>query len=175
MRNNYEVHADVVVAEVQRRSGVVLYFLIDADKLESLPPDGMFYINNKNYVMLPRYVNGRVKNPALLHRLIMNAPDDLIVDHIFADRLDNRQSQLRLATRSQNGFNRQGIGGVYPHNRTNPWVAKLRFDGCVRTLGYFKKFSAAADAVCTKLRCIDPIAADNRYAAFLNDPRYTLS
>lgn len=42
-----------------------------------------------------------------MHRLIMNAPDHLVVDHINGDGLDNRRVNLRLATQQQNIFNRK--------------------------------------------------------------------
>lgn len=42
-----------------------------------------------------------------LHRVLMNAPKGLEVDHRNGDGLDNRRQNLRLATRIQNGFNRR--------------------------------------------------------------------
>jgi hypothetical protein len=41
-----------------------------------------------------------------LHREIMQAPKDLLVDHKNGDGLDNRRTNLRLATRSQNMYNK---------------------------------------------------------------------
>lgn len=40
-----------------------------------------------------------------MHRMIMNPPMGLHVDHINGDSLDNRRANLRLCTRSQNGAN----------------------------------------------------------------------
>jgi hypothetical protein len=40
-----------------------------------------------------------------MHRLIINAPKGMEVDHINRDTLDNRRSNLRLATRLQNRLN----------------------------------------------------------------------
>lgn len=52
---------------------------------------------------------GYVKNDTvgLMHRYIMNAPPELHVDHINHDTLDNRKSNLRLATRPQNMANQR--------------------------------------------------------------------
>lgn len=43
----------------------------------------------------------------VLHRLIMNPPDGIDIDHINHDKCDNRKENLRFATRSQNLVNRR--------------------------------------------------------------------
>lgn len=40
-----------------------------------------------------------------MHRLILDAPAELQVDHIDGDGLNNTRGNLRLATRAQNGYN----------------------------------------------------------------------
>jgi len=40
-----------------------------------------------------------------LHRLIMNAPKELLVDHRNGNSLDDRRANLRLATRTENQWN----------------------------------------------------------------------
>src|SRR6476660_298673 len=40
-----------------------------------------------------------------MHRLIMNYPDGMIVDHINGDPLDNRRENLRIVTHHQNAMN----------------------------------------------------------------------
>ena len=55
-----------------------------------------------------------------VHRLVMDAPKDLHIDHINGDPLDNRKENLRLCTIAQNAQNRplrkdsaSGYKGVY--------------------------------------------------------------
>jgi hypothetical protein len=43
----------------------------------------------------------------LIHRVVMNAPKGMDVDHINGDPLDNRKVNLRICTRSENCRNRK--------------------------------------------------------------------
>lgn len=47
-----------------------------------------------------------------MHREILSAPPGLEVDHINGDKLDNRRTNLRLCTPSQNKANRPGLPGA---------------------------------------------------------------
>ena len=40
-----------------------------------------------------------------MHRFLMNAPEDMVVDHINRNGLDNRRENLRLTTASMNSRN----------------------------------------------------------------------
>ena len=90
----------------------------------------------------------------LLHRLILNAPNNKHIDHINCNGLDNRKSNLRFATRSQNRCNtskvlsKYGFKGVYFHkDRTsNPWRAYITSNKKPKTIGYYPTKEAAAKA-----------------------------
>src|SRR3990172_3991628 len=85
-----------------------------------------------------------------LHRVIMArmlsrdlSPDEEI-DHMFSDRLDNRRSQLRLATRLQNSRNiprhkdnASGYKGVYFSAQAGRWHSQIMVNGTRYSLGYF--------------------------------------
>lgn len=87
-----------------------------------------------------------------LHRLIMDAPAGILVDHINQDTLDNRKSNLRLATRSQNMGNRaKHMGkskykGVCWIEKRQRWIAQIFTDGKRRQLGRFETEVDAAMA-----------------------------
>jgi len=66
------------------------------------------------------------------------------VDHINRDPSDNRWSNLRSVTKSQNSLNRKmrpdntsGYRGVVWHKRVNQWQARINVDGNRKHLGYF--------------------------------------
>lgn len=92
---------------------------------------------------------GQGKTTVYLHRFILNAPANLLVDHINADGLDNRRCNLRLVTASQNCANRNdwarasGFRGVYP-TRSGKWCARISLRGRFHTLGTFECPEAAA-------------------------------
>ncbi len=75
-------------------------------------------------------------------------------DHINGDGLDNRRCNLRPATRSQNGINRDrqtnntsGYKGIHWFGRTRKWMAYIGLNGKNVHLGYF---SNLADAVAAR-------------------------
>lgn len=60
---------------------------------------------NQGYVGFSRKAKGKTSYYKL-HRLILGVEDESVfVDHINRDRFDNRESNLRIATRSQNAYN----------------------------------------------------------------------
>lgn len=99
--------------------------------------------------------NGYVKNSGqeYLHRLIIGAKD-LFVDHINGNKLDNRLSNLRLCTNSENVKNHvklnknntSGIIGVRYRNDRHKWYAEIQCDNKVIRLGSFSKKEDAIKA-----------------------------
>ena len=87
------------------------------------------------YAITNVVVNGK---PTMLymHRLILDPPPKVGVDHINHDGLDNRRCNLRLATQTQNNGNarvhadsKSGVKGVYRQPRTGRWIAQIRTPG----------------------------------------------
>lgn len=86
-----------------------------------------------------------------MHRILMKPEGRLEVDHINGDRLDNRRSNLRVCTRSQNMRNRKtatrtksGFKGVAWHKGNKKWIAHLKTGGKTIHLGYFTDKKKAA-------------------------------
>jgi hypothetical protein len=88
-------------------------------------------------------------------RLIIQAEKTTCIDHAGGDGLDNRRSNLRVATRSQNGANRTGINinnttgffGVIRNKRSGTWVAQIHtIAGKSGYIGSFKTPQEAAMA-----------------------------
>jgi hypothetical protein len=92
----------------------------------------------------------------------MNAPDNLLVDHRNGNSLDNRRDNLRLATNSQNQYNKRKkpntssrFLGVAFHKKNRKWTAYLQASGKRIYLGSFNSEIEAArvrDAAAKKHR-----------------------
>jgi hypothetical protein len=99
------------------------------------------------------YLGGGRKNAKFikLHNLLMSPPSGMIVDHIDGDPLNNRRSNLRLATQQQNCFNSRSITGASKYkgvarSHHGKWRAYISTDGKQSHLGYFDFEEHAAEA-----------------------------
>jgi HNH endonuclease len=79
-----------------------------------------------------------------MSREVMNAPKGMLVDHRNHDTLDNQKSNLRIATGSQNQWNRgktryntSGYKGVHFLKASGKFTAHLRFKKRKIHLGCF--------------------------------------
>ena len=99
------------------------------------------------------YASSTVHGKAVyMHRLIMQPPGRLQVDHINRDKLDNRRENLRLSTQAQNSRNKAGFGktsrykGVRHDCRNGYWVASIVIGGISKHIGCFSEEREAAIA-----------------------------
>lgn len=88
-----------------------------------------------------------------MHRLLLDPPADMDVDHRNGDGLDNRRANLRVGTRAQNNANRRrvklgpsGYRGVTWHKQRGCWQARIWVDGKNLYLGLFEDPWEAAQA-----------------------------
>ncbi len=88
-----------------------------------------------------------------MHRLLLNAPLDLFVDHINGNPLDNRKENLRLCTNAENQQNTDSRGGssrfkgVSYSTPKKAWKAHFTAHGVFYFCGYWEKEEEAARAV----------------------------
>jgi ribosomal protein S17E len=95
-----------------------------------------------------------IKNKKVhMHRLVMNPPENMMIDHVNGNTLDNRKENLRICTNQQNQFNSKkasnntsGYKGV-THDRGR-WKAQIRINGKPTHLGYFNSPEDGHKAYC---------------------------
>lgn len=90
-----------------------------------------------------------------MHREIMGAKKGEQVDHIYHQTLDNRKSELRLCTPSQNQYNRgtqstntSGFKGVSWDKKWSKWLAGIKLNGKTINLGRYDTPELAHEAYC---------------------------
>jgi hypothetical protein len=89
-----------------------------------------------------------------LHRLIIDAPAGVEVDHVNGDKLDNRRCNLRLVSSSENKWNRGKQNGSYSsrfkgvswHAASQSWRAQIKVKRKLISLGYYPTEIDAARA-----------------------------
>jgi hypothetical protein len=89
----------------------------------------------------------------LMHRVIMQPPPGMVVDHIDGNKANNCRFNLRVCTRKENQRNmrkqrgaRSPFKGVYYDKRRGKFFAQFYYEGKVRWLGYFPTEVEAARA-----------------------------
>lgn len=89
-----------------------------------------------------------------MHRVIMNTPRHLQVDHINGNRLDNRKINLRNCTQAQNAMNKgadsktnrpyKGVSWWEYNGRPGKWIAQIRHNRKSIHIGVYKSANEAA-------------------------------
>jgi len=122
---------------------------------------------------LPKYANGGkfvasrgiyiegTTRAVYMHRVILSRMlgRELLrneyVDHIHGNTLDNRRSEIRLSTPSQNNMNKHkqsnntsGYKGVYLCKRSNKWRVSIWANGKRKAFGHFDNAADAYIAYC---------------------------
>ncbi len=137
-------------------------FLIDRDDAD-LAREHVWHLepNKLNYGVVHYAVANKGSRGAgtyRLHRLITQAPDDMMVDHINGNPKDNRKANLRLVTRKGNQHNLSRAKGIYQVKKTGNWVAQIVADGQHHYLGIFKTEEEARAAYLAGKRLYHPTA-----------------
>jgi hypothetical protein len=140
--------------------------LAEGAKLIPLSQGKFAIVDPRDYDQLSQYKWTAAKSPNTfyavrsvqgrqirMHRLITSAPKGLVVDHINHNGLDNRKSNLRLCTRSENARNQRPqtncsskYKGVCWHKNQKRWLARVYSNGVTYHLGSFKSEIKAAKA-----------------------------
>ena len=141
-----------MTVEIPLSRGLVA--LVDDSDAERVRAFGTWHADPSGQTFYARhnvYRPGQSHQAVLMHSFITGWP---MVDHRNGDGLDNRRSNLRPATHSQNMGNKRryrnntsGFKGVTRNTGTGrPWRAVIKADGRRVHLGYFDTAEDAAHA-----------------------------
>jgi hypothetical protein len=113
----------MMVAIIETSKGIDV--LVDDGDLENLTKF-KWEISTRGYVRARKMVSGH-RSHILIHRMIMNASEGEIVDHINGNVQDNRKSNLRITNPKGNS-----------RNRKTPSINKVGYKGVSKVIGYEK-------------------------------------
>lgn len=102
------------------------------------------------------YIKGWVDGKhTMLHRFIMNCPDDKEIDHINHNRVNCLKENMRICTRQQNQYNQpmqksntSGYKGIDFHKSSGKYRARIRVHGKRINLGYYNSPTEAHAEYC---------------------------
>jgi len=166
---------DIIVANSQRESVEIARKAlgIDAPKAPSgavyipLPKGEYALVDKQDYALLKDchcrqaglkgYVSCGIpdetgkKQQTYIHRYIMQCPSDKLVDHINGDVLDNRRSNLRIATAQQNQWNKgkqsnNTTGYKCIYKSAKGFDVRLVVNGQTHEVGWFPNIRDAVSA-----------------------------
>lgn len=107
--------------------------IVDAEDYDRLSRFKWYLNDNRRAARMARLKNKKMKM-IYMAREIMKCPKHMYVDHISMNQLDNRKSNLRICTHSQNDTNRKirsnnktGFKGIHWDKERNKFVAQIKY------------------------------------------------
>ncbi len=147
--NKFEIKGNVVEVKYNNVNETFLCDLEDwmENKKHCWVKDGSGY-------PVARTSNGKNNR---FHQIVMSIPDGMYCDHISRDRADNRKSNLRVVTPSENNENisirsdnKTGCTGVSYYKNLDKYRAYITVGRKQKSLGYFKNLTDAIVARVTE-------------------------
>lgn len=113
-----------------------------------------WYLSSVGYAIRtkaqPQENGKRSRKLILMHRVVNQTPEGFDTDHINRDKLDNRRSNLRTATRSENERNKNlhpnnisGCSGVTWNKSRKKWSVRFTVNRKTIFLGEYEKVEDA--------------------------------
>jgi len=148
--NTYDLSGEYGIGYTSK--GEEFYFdLEDYDKIKDI----CWMINNRGYVSYTKRENKYKANHILMHRFILDCPQDMEVDHKNGkpSRNDNRRNNMRICSHQKNMCNytkpknnTSGVKGVSWDKTYEVWKAYITSNKQRINLGSFNDFNKAVKA-----------------------------
>lgn len=137
-RNEYVMKDEYAELLILGKDGdIKVKVKVDKDKVDILKEYSFRYEKG-------RYIKAKKNDKTIyLHQLIIGKQDGLEIDHINRDKLDNRESNLRIVDRKTNANNitRKETNGITKKNRNLSKPYCLRVKG--KYIGYYATLDEA--------------------------------
>lgn len=156
----FKICNDLTEIYTRRKSGKLYTILIDTEDLVKLEGYSIGINDKPNGRFMVRVTNGyRTEQP--ITNILVNCPDDKIVDHIDRNPANNRKSNFRFLTTAENNQNvslgknnTSGIRGVCFDAARNKWFVQIKG----KTIGRFSLYEDAVNAATEYRRLNMPLS-----------------
>ena len=146
-----EANLDIVIVPLFRRDGSRHELILDKEDYDKFKHYyiGLIVCSGRFYARI-KYNSDKMQ---LLHRVILNAPKDLEVDHENNNGLDNRRCNISLVSHFENCQNIHvtrgvsNIRGITWNARQGKWHARVGLNYKQHHLGFFLELEDAVKAV----------------------------
>ena len=147
LKNTYEFVDDYVIGTTNK--GDKFYF--DKEDFEKVSKY-TWRVSHNGYLQttIPKDINRKIIE---MHSYLMSKEDGFVVDHINRNKCDNRKRNLRLVSKSMNGFNinkqknnTSGKTGVSYNKRNNTYIAHIGYNNEHIYLGSYVNYNDAVKA-----------------------------
>lgn len=155
----YTVDGDVTILHFTHKGNSYDSY-IDTEDLEKVKNHRLSWKIFSSKTQTTMYV---VSHDIRMHRLIMDCPKDMVIDHIDGNGLNNRKSNLRICTHAQNcqnlhGVNSRnvtsGIRGVSWHKGDKRWRVRVAH----KLIGEYKDLETAKQVAIEARRKLLPFS-----------------
>ncbi len=155
--NEIIIEGEIAKIKIESKKYGLFYALIDSEDINKIKKHTWYVKSTGNhfYVATNIYENNK-QNTLRIHKLIMNPPNDMVIDHINHNPLDNRKINLRICSHKQNMENLKGcksdnkssgIRGVSWHKGKRKWEARIGHNKKLIFLGNFLDIKEAEQSV----------------------------
>ena len=118
--NLYEIREDYAIIKIKNNKYGEFDCLIDIEDINKVSPYFWNIRYDERHPNCTPYVENHKNNKRIhLHRLIMDCPNNMIVDHINHNNLDNRKANLRILNQSKNCLNK--VSKRYSYNKRDDY------------------------------------------------------
>ena len=183
LTNNYFIDGDTTYIKIKRKNGQTYTAMIDTEDLAKVSKFTWYLVgcSRKLYVgTVKRY--GKKKKTIRLHRYIVGEiPEGKFIDHIDGNPLNNKKSNLRIVSNSENQQNLSpqifrntlsGIRGVTWNKQHKKWQAQVKIHGKKFNLGYFDDKFEAGNCVSEFRRRHMPFSEMDKKVVGLEEPNH---
>ena len=141
IKNKFKIDGDMLIVYNRKDNREMICDAIDYDIISQ----HTWYLGDGYVITNIKCATGK-QTRLLLHRMLMNPPAGMQVDHINGIKHDNRKANLRIVTSQVNNHNRQSAKGYSWKKNVAKYQAEIMLNNKTIYLGLYNTADEARQA-----------------------------